>query len=130
MPSLKAAMIALVSFAVLDACWFGFAAKGFYRTQLASFGRMADGGLDPIWPAAMLVYVLLAIGAAVLIVPRVPNAAAAAKLGAVFGLVVYGVYDLTNYALIKGYTLPLTIVDVCWGIFASAVASAITRALV
>src|SRR2546422_11678728 len=94
----KTLVTAFVGFTVLDGIWLGLVMKGFHRDQLAPIARMAGGSIAPIWPAAILVYVLLAIGVAVFIVPRATGVASAAATGALMGLVVYGVYDLTNYA--------------------------------
>ncbi|MBI3675300.1 MAG: DUF2177 family protein [Proteobacteria bacterium] len=44
--------------------------------------------------------------------------------GTVFGLAAYATYDLTNMATLKDWPLKLTIVDMAWGGFASAVAAA------
>jgi uncharacterized membrane protein len=33
----------------------------------------------------------------------------------IFGLVIYGVYDATNYATLKNYPLNLAIMDTVWG---------------
>ena len=35
--------------------------------------------------------------------------------GAIFGLVVYGVYDLTNLSLFKNWNINLAITDIIWG---------------
>ena len=39
----------------------------------------------------------------------------ALALGAVLGLVIYGVYDFTNYATLRDWPLTLVFVDVAWG---------------
>ena len=36
-------------------------------------------------------------------------------MGALFGLVAYGTYDLTNLATIKNWSLKVTIIDLIWG---------------
>lgn len=41
-------------------------------------------------------------------------------MGSIYGLVVYGVYDLTNLAILANWTLKLTIVDILWGVFVNA----------
>jgi uncharacterized membrane protein len=43
--------------------------------------------------------------------------------GALYGLVVYGTYDLTNYSLVKDWPLTITLVDMAWGTFACATVS-------
>ncbi len=53
--------------------------------------------------------------------------------GVLIGLLAYGTYDLTCYAVMRVWTLKVTLVDLAWGAFASGVASAagvaITRAI-
>lgn len=99
--------------------------KTFYRDQLAPVARMANGSLAPVWAPAILVYVLLAIGIATLVVPRASSGVSAALFGALFGLVVYGVYDLTNYATLARWPAVVTIVDIAWGTSACAAVAAI-----
>ena len=43
--------------------------------------------------------------------------------GAAFGLVAYAAYDLTNQATMKVGSIQVTLADLAWGAFASAVAS-------
>ena len=53
--------------------------------------------------------------------------AAAIGYGALFGLVVYGVYDFTNYSTLRQWPFVLTLADVAWGAVASAACAAIVR---
>ena len=115
----------IASFVVLDALWLGVVMKGFYRTQLAPIARMADGALDPYWPAAIPVYLLLGAGVAVFAAGRAASAGSAAAFGALFGLVVYGVYDLTNLSTLRAWPLAVTLADIAWGTVASAAAATI-----
>ncbi len=96
MPMIKSIAAAFVAFLVLDGIWLGLLMTDFYRDQLRSIARMANGTLAPNWGAAFFVYVALAVGTAVFVAGRAADLASAAGLGALFGLVVYGVYDLTN----------------------------------
>ena len=45
------------------------------------------------------------------------------------GLVIYGVYDLTNYAVLRGWTLKVTLLDIGWGTFACGVLSLLLHGL-
>jgi uncharacterized membrane protein len=116
-----------VAFMVLDAVWLGLVMKHFYRDQLAPIVRLADGGIAPNWPAAFVVYVLLGTGIALFVIPRASTVAQAAGYGALFGLVVYGVYDFTNYSTLRQWPFALTLVDVAWGAMASAAAAMVVR---
>jgi uncharacterized membrane protein len=44
-----------------------------------------------------------------------------------FGLVVYGVYDFTNYSTLRQWPFVLTLADVAWGTVATAVCAAVVR---
>jgi uncharacterized membrane protein len=124
---LKTVVAALVGFMLLDGVWLGLLMKNFYRDQLTPIARLANGGFAPIWPAAILVYVLLALGVALFVLPRSTGVGSVAGFGALFGLVVYGVYDLTNFATLADYPLAITVVDVCWGTVATALCSVAVR---
>jgi len=121
--TLKLAAVGAVTFMVLDGVWLGLLMKNFYREQLAPILRLSDGGMAPNWPAAFVVYVLLGTGIALFVMPRATTISSAAGYGALFGLVVYGVYDFTNYSTLRQWPFALTLVDVAWGTLASAAAA-------
>jgi uncharacterized membrane protein len=130
MDILRPLLAGIVSIVVLDGLWLWVLMGGFYRTALGPIARTAvDGSLAPIWAAAAPVYVLLAVGQYVFVMPKVaPGAYGDALLwGAIFGLVVYGVYDFTNWSTLRGYSPTLAFVDIGWGMAASAAAAAIMR---
>jgi uncharacterized membrane protein len=123
--------LALGVLVILDGLWLGVVMKDFYRQSLAPIARMADGGLDPIWPVAVLVYPVLAAGLAVLVLDRARTPLEALALGAFFGAVSFAVYDLTNHATLREWRAAMTLIDICWGAAscgaASWVAAAVTR---
>ena len=125
--TIKLAALGALAFMLLDGVWLGVVMKNFYRTRLAPIVRLADGGIAPNWPAAVVVYVLLGTGIALFVIPRAPTAPLAAAHGALFGLVVYGVYDFTNYSTLRQWPFVLTIADVAWGTAASAACAAAVR---
>ncbi len=125
--TIKLAAVGAVAFVVLDGVWLGVLMKNFYREQLAPIVRLADGGMAPNWPAAFVVYVLLGTGIALFVIPRAPTVSSAAAFGALFGLVVYGVYDFTNYSTLRQWPFVLTMVDTAWGALASAAAAVAVR---
>ena len=43
--------------------------------------------------------------------------------GALFGFFSYGVYDLTNMATLRNWTLTITLADLCWGTFLTGVSA-------
>src|SRR6187549_407538 len=125
--TLKLAAVGAVAFMVLDGVWLGLLMKNFYREQLAPIVRLADGGIAPNWPAAFVVYILLGAGIAVFVIPRASTVSLAAANGALFGLVVYGVYDFTNYSTLRQWPFVLALADTAWGAVASAAAAVAVR---
>src|SRR4051812_26691287 len=125
--TIKLAAIGAVAFMVLDGVWLGLLMKTFYRDQLAPIVRLGNGGIAPNWPAALVVYALLGTGIALFVIPRAPAVPLAAAYGALFGLVVYGVYDFTNYSTLRQWPLVLALADVTWGAAASAACAAAVR---
>ena len=48
---------------------------------------------------------------------------AALMNGAMFGFVAYATYDLTNQATLRSWSSTITILDLCWGTFVTAVSA-------
>lgn len=111
-----------VTFLVIDAVWLGLIAPRFYRAQIGFLLRE-----QPNWWAAAGFYFLYIAGMTVFVVSpgvREGSPARAAALGALFGLVAYATYDLTNLATIKGWPLTVTLVDLVWGTVLTATTGA------
>ena len=109
------------SFIVLDLIWLGVVAKPAITRLLAPW--MTDG--FKLYPA-MLVYVLLALGTVLFVLPKANSFSAAILWGALLGLIVYGVYDLTNYATIAHWPLKFLFMDMAWGTVCGALVAGIT----
>jgi uncharacterized membrane protein len=112
-----------VIFLALDAVWLSVMAERLYRPAL---GRMMLDKFD--YAPAAIFYPLYVLGMVVFAVaPSLESGrwTTALYLGALFGLVAYATYDLTNQATLRDWPLRVTIADLCWGTFATAVASAL-----
>jgi uncharacterized membrane protein len=120
---MKELIATIVVFLVLDGLWLGLVARTFYRRHLGYL--MAE---RPVWAAAGIFYALYAIGLTVFAV--IPGTDAGAPLealwrGALFGLVGYATYDLTNHATVRDWPMIVTVVDLAWGTALSASVAAI-----
>ena len=70
------------------------------------------------WPAAIIFYLLFIVGLVVFIITpalRQQSWQSALFFGALFGLISYATYDLTNLATINNWPLLVTVVDLIWG---------------
>lgn len=73
---------------------------------------------NPNWSAAVVFYLLFVLGLLVfVIVPSLESGSTKMVLilGALFGLITYATYDLTNLATVKDWPLVVTVVDLLWG---------------
>lgn len=115
--TLKVFIAGLVTFVVVDLVWIGGIANAFYKRELGTLARKVGDDFDPRLAPAALLYLLVITGLLVFVLPRVRGGAAweAALWGALFGVIGYGVYDLTNYATMNGFSLRMTVVDMAWG---------------
>src|SRR4051794_10690164 len=112
---------AALVFFPLDMLWLGVVARDLYRSQL---GHLLLP--QPNWGVAALFYLLYLVGMVVFVMlPANGSVPQALLSGALFGLVAYATYALTNYAPLKGYPPALAVLDMGWG----AVLSATTAAL-
>lgn len=121
---LKLYAIALPVFFSIDMIWLGLVAKNFYAKQI---GFLMKSNIN--WVAAILFYLLFIGGLVVFVIE--PSLAKekwlhAVLLGALFGLITYATYDLTNLATIKDWPLLVTIIDLIWGSVLAASVSVIT----
>lgn len=118
---LKLYLMAFLAFFIIDMIWLGLIARTFYRKYL---GFLLSP--NPNWAAAILFYLLFVVGLLVFAVLPGLQAGSLSRtlvLGALFGLLTYATYDLTNLATIKGWPITVTVVDMLWGVvLASSVA--------
>lgn len=118
--------IALFVF-VADFVWLGIVMKGFYQQEIGSLMRQGPDGFSPRLGPAALVYILIPLGILLFVGPHsgAPNTIFSSILwGALFGLVVYGIYDLSNFAVLDRWTLRVTIADILWGMSLCAASAA------
>jgi uncharacterized membrane protein len=103
----------LFAFLVIDMAWLGLVARNFYLEQL---GFLLNPNTN--WVAAMIFYLLFIVGILVFVVlPGLEKSSLKATIlrGALFGLITYATYDLTNLATLKDWPLHITIIDMAWG---------------
>jgi uncharacterized membrane protein len=110
--NLRLYFITLITFLAIDSFWLGFVAPSFYRSQIGHL--MAD---NANFLAAGIFYLLYIYGLLFFVVEPAVNKKESNYLirGALFGLITYATYDLTNFATLRDWTLLVTVVDMAWG---------------
>ena len=121
---LKLYTVALAIFVVLDGIWLGLVAKSFYRNQI---GFLMKSEIN--WMAAIAFYLLFIVGLVLFVITPAMEKNSwvhALVLGALFGLITYATYDLSNLATLKDWPLLVTVVDLAWGATLAASVSTAT----
>ena len=118
---LKLYFSTLAVFFAIDMFWLGLVARTFYRKHLGFL--MAP---NPNWLAAIIFYLLFIVGILVFVVlPGLESGSLRDTLlrAALFGLITYATYDLTNLATLKDWPIIITVVDMIWGTVLSVMVS-------
>jgi uncharacterized membrane protein len=121
---IKLYLIALPVFFAIDMIWLGLIAKNLYAKQI---GFLMKPEIN--WTAAVLFYLLFIVGLVIFVIsPAFERGSWVFALcsGALFGLITYATYDLTNLATLKDWPLLVTAVDLVWGSVLAASVSIIT----
>ncbi|HEX2978198.1 MAG TPA: DUF2177 family protein [Candidatus Babeliales bacterium] len=122
--------IVYVIFIVTDLIWIGGIMRNTYTEALGDKARMINGTLAPHWPSSLAVWALIVFGIFYFVLPLSRSVSSAALHGALYGLVLYGVYDLTNYATLSFWPAQLVFYDICWGITINGFVSAVAYYLI
>lgn len=121
-------LVATIVMGLLDFVWLAYISKKLYSNELGDLILK-----KPKMIAALLFYVIYLIGVVVFVVdPALISGSALSALayGALFGLVAYSTYDLTNLATLKGFKTKIVIIDLIWGSFLTATTSVVTYLVV
>ena len=116
--------IAAIMMIAIDMIWLVWLGRGFYMQEIGDL--LLD---QPNLPAALAFYLLYSIGVVIIVIAPAIEAQSVLKAlfyGLLFGLVAYGTYDLTNLAVMKGFTTKIALIDMVWGGLITGVVSAVT----
>jgi uncharacterized membrane protein len=118
----------LIVFGAIDAAWLMTMGPLLYRPALAEI-------LAPslrVTPA-IIFYLMYPAGVVIFAVApalRSGSIGSAFVFAALFGAFAYATYDLTNYATLRVWTLPITLLDIFYGALASGLAATAAVVLV
>lgn len=125
MEFIKQFLVAAGTMLVIDAVWLATMMQRFYKKFMGDLvapkANFVAAGVFYILYVAGLVYLIIA--------PAINNKISLGETfvrGAVFGLVAYGTYDLTNQATLKNWPVIVTVVDLIWGTLLTGTVAVIT----
>jgi uncharacterized membrane protein len=120
---LRLYLATLIAFFAIDMLWLGLVARTFYQKYLGFLLAPKTN-----WIAALIFYLLFIMGILVFVVlPGLKEDSLKNTLlrAALFGLITYATYDLTNLATMKDWPVLVTVVDLAWGTVLSLAVSTI-----
>lgn len=111
MEFVKTYLVSLLVLFPIDLVWLTLTKK-IYDNWLLPFERTLN------IPAAILVYLFIPFGLSYLVISKNFGAGPNVKIlldAFVYGVCAYSVYDLTNLATLKNWSIQMVIVDIIWG---------------
>jgi uncharacterized membrane protein len=124
MDFIKHFLLAVAIFGAIDAVWLVAIASKFYKKYLG-YILAPKADLKP----AVVFYILYIIGLVVFVIdPALAHKSIGYAIGhgALLGLVMYATYDLTNQSTLKKWPYQVTIVDMVWGTFITALVATLS----
>jgi uncharacterized membrane protein len=115
---------AAVLFLAIDMVWLLWLGRSLYVTEIGEILRQ-----PPNMAAAAAFYILYITGLMIMVIWPAVQAQSVVQgmlYGALLGLIAYGTYDLTNLAVMKGFTTKIAIIDMVWGAFLTGAVSTLT----
>jgi len=100
-------LLAAIIFVGIDSIYLNFM-KGYFKAQVQ---KIQNSPIQINYSAALICYVFLITGIYYFIIK--PNRSLQDAF--LLGIVIYGVYETTNWALLKNWSLATVIMDTLWG---------------
>ena len=107
---MNALLVTGLTVGLMDAMWLTYRYK--YHNDL--FFSVQKSKLNVRVIPAILIYILIPL-AVIWAIKDKKTFEDAILSGAIMGFFLYGLYDLTNYATLSGWTLEMVLTDILWG---------------
>jgi uncharacterized membrane protein len=115
-----------IVFGLLDSTWFRWSLTNLYLPEIGQL-------IGPLrWGPALAFYFLYVIGIQIFAIrPALASGqwTTAAAFGALFGFFCYMTWNLTNYSVMKVWSLKVTLIDMTWGTVATCVTASVAAAV-
>lgn len=108
-----------ITYLLTDAMWLSLMTRDFYRPR---FERIQQRPMEFNTRYAVLAYLILLFIMFFICIPlvRVYPPLHPSLVFAMVGMAVYGVYNMTNAAVLSDYDVVLCVVDMMWGVLSFA----------
>jgi uncharacterized membrane protein len=118
---LRPLLVVAVAMLLMDAVWLTFQ----YNYNATIIKNVQKSVMKMRYVPAALVYLIMPIAVTYLAIVPSKTIQESVQKGALVGLAMYGVYDLTNLATFDNWTTRMAMQDIAWGTFLCSVTSGI-----
>lgn len=114
---IKIFFISIAVFVGLDAIWFEIFMGDFARAELSEILNIKNGLIEVKYLYAIGAYIVMGLASSLFLAPKIKGKDLRYTLiqSALMGFILYGIFDFTNMALLKNYSLLFLIMDIAWG---------------
>lgn len=110
--------LSLVFFLAIDSIWIFGIAMSLLKNNAAHLSNPTSLNEDPLKILfALITYLLIVGGILYFISLNFVRSKSAWKSGTIYGVILYGVYELTNFVALDRWPYILVILDIIWGGF-------------
>ena len=100
------------SLVILDSIWLGKITNKFIIKEFGDLITLEKGSIKLNLKAGALAWIAIALGCYIFVVANAAGIQEVLLNGALFGLIAYSIYDLTNLTFIKDYPKKFTSLDI------------------
>jgi uncharacterized membrane protein len=118
---LRPLLVVAVAMLLMDAVWLTFQ----YNYNANIIKNVQKSVMKMRYVPAALVYLIMPIAVTYLAIVPSKTIQESVQKGALVGLSMYGVYDLTNLATFDNWTTRMAMQDIAWGTFLCSVTAGI-----
>jgi len=118
---LRSLLVVAVTVLIMDSIWLNIQ----YNFNTSIIKNVQKSVMKIRYIPAALVYVLIPVAVTYFAILQSKSLHESIKKGALLGLCIFGVYDLTNLATFDNWTMRLTIQDMAWGTFLCGVSAGV-----
>jgi uncharacterized membrane protein len=118
---IRSLLIVAVVMLLMDALWLTFQ----YNYNATIIKNVQKSVMKMRYGPAALVYLIMPLAVTYLAIQPSKTIQESVQKGALVGLAMYGVYDLTNLATFDAWTTRMAMQDIAWGTFLCSVTAGI-----
>ncbi len=111
-------IITLLLFIIFDLIWFSVSLTTVYQPAINSIQGSSAPFFSKMY-GGLFAWFLLALGINIFVLPKSNSVFEAVINGLLFGFIVYGIFNGTNYVMFKNYDMNVFFPDLLWGTLVS-----------